>query len=85
MAAIRAAKLARKALLTEPPALRVNAIVRETLTSGSGAALPSDVVVRAAALTREALLAYAGALRVAAVVREALVLAQPADLALGDA
>ena len=52
---------------------RVAAIVRETLTSGSGAALPSDVVVRAAALIREALLADAGTFRVAAVVREALV------------
>ena len=52
---------------------RVKGIVRETLTSGSGAALPSVIVVRVAALAREALLADAGTYRVAAVVREALV------------
>ena len=46
---------------------------RETLASGSGAALPSDIVVRVAALAREALLADASTLRVAAKVREALV------------
>jgi len=73
MTAIRAAKLAREALLTGPPVFRVNGIVRETLTSGSGAALPSDIVVRVAALAREALLADAGIFRVAALVREALV------------
>ena len=73
MTAIRAAKLAREALLTGPPVFRVNGVVRETLTSGSGAALPSDIVVRVAALAREALLADAGTFRVAAVVREALV------------
>ena len=73
MTAIRATKLAREALLTGPPVIRVNGIVRETLTSGSGAALPSDIVVRVAALAREALLADAGNFRVAAVVREALV------------
>ncbi len=73
MTAIRAAKLAREALLTGPPVFRVNCIVRETLTSGSGAALPSDIVVRVAALAREALLADAGTFRVAAVVREVLV------------
>ena len=73
MTAIRAAKLAREALLTGPPMFRVAGIVRETLASGSGAALPSDVVVRVAALAREALLADAGTFRVAALVREALV------------
>jgi hypothetical protein len=73
MTAIRAAKLARKALLTGPPVVRVNGIVQETLISGSGAALPSDVVIRIAALAREALLADAGTFRVAAMVREALV------------
>lgn len=73
MTAIRAAKLAREALLTGPPVFRVNRIVRETLTSGSGAALPSDVVVRIAALAREALVADAGTFRLAAMVREALV------------
>ena len=52
---------------------RVNGVVRETLTSGSGAALPSDVIVRVAALAREALLAGTGTFRVAAMVREALV------------
>ena len=73
MTAIRAAKLAREALLTGPPVFRVNGVVRETLTSGSGAALPSDVIVRVAALAREALLAGTGTFRVAAMVREALV------------
>ncbi len=73
MTAIRAARLAREALLTGPPVFRVNGIVRETLVSGSGAVLPSDVVVRVAALAREALLADAGNFRVASVVREALV------------
>ncbi|GEM_PF-1200502 len=73
MTAIRAAKLAREALLAGPPVFRVNAIVRETLTSGSGAALPSDVVVRVAALAREALLTDTGTFRVAAMVRETLV------------
>ena len=73
MTAIRAAKLAREALLTGPPVFRVNGIVRETLTSGSGAALPSDIVVRVAALAREALLADGGMFSVAAMVREALV------------
>lgn len=73
MTAIRAAKLAREALFTGPPVFRVNGIVRETLTSGSGAALPSDVVVRVAALVREALVADTGMFRLAAVVREALV------------
>ncbi len=73
MTAIRAAKLTREALLTGPPGFRVNGIVRETLVSGSGAALPSAVVVRVAALAREALLADAGTFRLAAVVREALV------------
>jgi len=73
MTAIRAAKLAREALLTGPPMFRVSGMVRETLVSGSGAALPSDVVVRLAALAREALLADVGTFRVAAVVREALV------------
>ena len=73
MTAIGAAKLAREALLTGPPVFRVTGIVRETLTSGSGAALPSDVVVRVAALAREALLAGAGTFQVAALVREALV------------
>ncbi len=73
MTAIRAARLAREALITGPPVFRVNGIVRETLVSGSGAALPSDVVVRVVALAREALLANASTFRVAAVVREALV------------
>ncbi len=73
MTAIRAAKIAREALLTGPPVFRVNCIVRETLTSGSGAALPSDIVVRVAALAREALLADGGMFSVAAMVREALV------------
>jgi hypothetical protein len=73
MTAIGAAKLAREALLAGPPAFRVSSIARETLTSGSGAALPSDVVVRVAALARESLLADAGTFRVAALVREALV------------
>ena len=73
MTAIRAAKLAREALLTGPPVFRVNGVVRETLTSGSGAALPSDVIVHVAALAREALLAGTGTFRVAAMVREALV------------
>ncbi len=63
MTAIRAAKLAREPLLT--------GIVREALVSGSGAVLPSDVVVRAAALAREALLAEADTFRLAAMVREA--------------
>ncbi len=73
MTAIRASKLAREVLLTGPPVFRVNGVVRETLVSGSGAVLPSDVVVRVAALARETLLAGAGTFRVAAVVREALV------------
>lgn len=73
MTAIRAAKLAREAMVTGPSVFRVNGIVRETLVSGSGAVLPSDVVVRVAALAREALLADAGTFRVAAVVREVLV------------
>ena len=59
--------------LSGPSVFRVNGIVRETLTSGSGAVLPSDVVTRVAALAREALFADAGTFRVAAVVREALV------------
>ena len=59
--------------LSGPSVIRVNGIVRETLTSGSGVALPSDVVARGAALAREALLAAAGTFHVAAVVREALV------------
>ena len=59
--------------LSGPSVFRVNGIVRETLTSGSGAVLPSDVVTRVAALAREALLADAGTFRVAAVVREVLV------------
>ncbi len=73
MTTIRAAKLAWEALLTGPPVFRVNGLVREALISGSGAALPSDVVVRVAALAREALLAGTGTFRVAAMVREALV------------
>jgi hypothetical protein len=84
MTVIRAAKLAREALLAGPPVFRVNGIVRETLTSGSGAALPSDVVVRVAALAREALLADAGTFRVAALVREALVSEAEAAPAAGD-
>ena len=84
MTAIRAAKLAREALLTGPPVFRVAGIVRETLASGSGAALPSDVVVRVAALAREALLTYAGTFRVATVVREALVSEAEAAPAAGD-
>ena len=73
MTAIRAAKLAREALLTGPPVFRVNSIIRESLVSGSGAALPSHVVVRIAALAREILIAGAGTFRMAAMVREALV------------
>ena len=73
MTGIRAAKLAREALLIGPPVFRVNGIVRETLVSGSGAALPSNVVVRVAALALEVLLADAGTLRLAAMVRESLV------------
>ncbi len=73
MTAIRAAKLAREALLTGPPVFRVTGVVRETLVSGSGAVLPSDVVVRIAAMAREALVADAGTFRLAAMVREALV------------
>lgn len=60
-------------MLTGPPVFRVNGIVRETLISASGAALPSNVVIRVAALAREALFSDAGTFRVAAVVREALV------------
>jgi hypothetical protein len=59
--------------LSRPSVFRVNRTVRETLTSGSGVALPSDIIVGVAALAREALLAAAGTFRVAAVVREALV------------
>ena len=33
-------------MLTGPPVFRVNGIVRETLISASGAALPSNVVIR---------------------------------------
>ncbi len=84
MTAIRAAKLAREALLTGPPVFRVNGVVRETLTSGSGAALPSDIVVRVSALAREALLADAGTFRVAALVREALVSEAEAPPAADD-
>ncbi len=73
MTGIRAAKLAREAVLTGPPVFRVTGLVREALVSGSGAVLPSDVVVRIAALAREALLADAGTFHVAAVVREVLV------------
>ena len=73
MTAIRAAKLAGEALLAGPPVYRVNGIVRETLVSGSGVALPSNVIIRVAALAREALLAGTGTFRVAAMVREALV------------
>ncbi len=73
MTVIRAAKLAREPLFTGPPIFRVNGIVRETLVSGSGVALPPDVVIRVAALAREALVAGIGTFRVAAVVREALV------------
>ncbi len=84
MTAIRAGKLAREALLTGPPVFRVNRIVRETLTSGSGATLPSDVVVRVAASAREALLADAGTFRVATLVREALVSEAEAPPATDD-
>ena len=59
--------------LSGPSVFRVNGIVREILTSGSGVALPSDIIVGIAALAREALLAAAGTFRVATVVREALV------------
>ena len=59
--------------LSGPSVFRVNGIVRETLTSGSGVALPSDIIVGIAALAREALLAAAGTFRAATVVREALV------------
>ena len=72
MTAIRTAQLAGEALLAGPPVFRVNGIVRKTLTSGSVAALPSDVVVHVVALVREALLAGAGTFGVA-VAREALV------------
>ena len=82
MTAIRAAKLAREALLTGPPVFRINGIVRETLVSGSGTVLPSHVVVRVAALAREALIADAGTFRVAAMVREALV--SEAEASLSD-
>ena len=84
MTAIRAAKLAREALLTGPSVFHVSSIARETLASGSGAALPSDVVVRVAALAREALLADAGTFRVAALVREALVSEAEAPPATDD-
>jgi hypothetical protein len=84
MTAIRAARLAREALLAGPPVFRVGSVVRETLISGSGAALPSDVVVRVAALARETLLADAGTFRVAALVREALVSEAEAAPAAGD-
>jgi hypothetical protein len=84
MTAIRAAKLAREALLTGPPVFRVNGIVREALVSGSGAVPPPGVVVRVAALAREALLADAGTFRVAAVVREALVSEAEAAPVAGD-
>jgi len=73
MTAIRAAKLAREALLAGPPAFRINGINREALVSGSGAVLPSDVVIRVAAMAREALFTDIGTFRVAAVVREVLV------------
>jgi hypothetical protein len=73
MTAVRAAKLAREALLAGPPVFRVNGIVRETLVSGGGTLLPSHVVVRVAALAREALITDTGTFRVAAIVREALV------------
>ena len=46
MTAIRAAKLARAALLTGPPVFRVNGIVRETLVSETQAQAPSDVAPR---------------------------------------
>ncbi len=84
MTAIRAAKLAREALLTGPPVFRVNGIIRESLVSGSGAASPSNVVVRVASLAREAILARARTFRVAAVVREALASEAEAPLAADD-
>ena len=70
--------------LSRPSVFRVNRTVRETLTSGSGAALPSDIVVRVAALAREALLADASTFRVAALVREALVSEAEAPPAADD-
>ena len=53
--------------LSGPSVFRVNGIVRETLTSDSSVALPSDIIVGVAALAREALLAAAGTVHVAAV------------------